>query len=100
MGELFSLYSVYDKVAMKYGPIFQAVNAGTATRQFRRLIDDVGEHSRNDFILFLIGKFDDVTGKIMSCDQPVLMVKSEDFVRKFDDLPLKANEMPKILEVK
>lgn len=33
------MYAIYDKVAMEYGPNFEAVNNGVASRQFVSLLN-------------------------------------------------------------
>lgn len=52
------VYTIYDKVAGMFGPLFEAVNDGVAIRQFRQIIRNVDPDSKGDFVLRVIGLFD------------------------------------------
>lgn len=58
------LYSVYDKVAKKFGPIFQCVNEAVAVRRYKQLLKTVDDLSMSDFELVYVGRFDEFTGYI------------------------------------
>lgn len=47
------LYSIYDRVAMDYGPTFEASNNGIAVRNFQSAIKD--NPFASDFILYSLG---------------------------------------------
>ena len=50
------LYSIYDKVAMESGPVFQAKNDDVAVRATCSLLSDVDKC--DDFVLYRVGTFD------------------------------------------
>lgn len=60
-------YSIYDDKALVYGVPFFAPTHGSAIRSLRDLANDpnttVGRHPR-DFVLYLIGSYDDERGII------------------------------------
>jgi len=61
------LYSVYDLKAKAYGNPFTAVNRGVATRDFATAVNDPNTHLYKypeDFVLYCLGKFDDVLGTL------------------------------------
>lgn len=60
-------YSVYDKVAESFGPLFQANNDRVAQRNFSNLM--ISQFNQNpktfvpsDFELYMVGGFDNETG--------------------------------------
>lgn len=57
-----NLYTLYDKVACKYGPIFEQPNDASALRNCRRLLNSNPDISIIDYVLFSIGKFNNDTG--------------------------------------
>jgi hypothetical protein len=60
------LYSIQDKVAQEFGPIFQAKNDSIALRQFKAMIFDPKNAGLrvDDYVLVHIGDFDTETGII------------------------------------
>lgn len=59
----YCLYSVYDKTADEYGPVFQAVNDGVAKREYNRL--GIPESLKKEYSLHKIGYFDSKTGDVV-----------------------------------
>lgn len=59
------IYTVFDKVAEEYGPLFEARNNGVALRQFRQLIDTVVVGNRDDYVLYSCGTFDHDAGTLV-----------------------------------
>lgn len=56
------LYSLFDRIAEQYGPIFQAVNNATAIRS----VQNMKIRSYEDFQLYLVGEWDMESGEISS----------------------------------
>lgn len=48
--EKLELYSVFDRVAEDYGPIFQAKNVGVAVRSFHNLMSQVKDINEYDLV--------------------------------------------------
>ena len=59
------IYTVFDKVAEEYGPLFEAKNDGVALRQFKQLIDTVVVGNRDDYVLYSCGTFDHENGALV-----------------------------------
>lgn len=62
------IYTVYDKVAEEYGPLFEAKNDAVALRQFKQLIATVVVENRDDYVLYSCGTFDHDAGDLVSWD--------------------------------
>lgn len=61
------LYSVYDKVAEEYGPVFQAVNDRVASRNFSQMLTNPNTPvNTEDFELYRLARFDTHTGSVTS----------------------------------
>lgn len=71
------LFSIKDKVAEHFGPVFQAVNTGVALRNFRQLMKDVPEYDRDAYEVFELGEFDDVSGEILYHKPSFVMVEDD-----------------------
>lgn len=56
------LYSVYDRVAAEYGPIFQAKSDKVAKRQYKQLM--ASNPNKTDYELVQVGRYDTETGHI------------------------------------
>lgn len=72
-------FSVHDSAAEIFNVPFYARTPGEAERQFQTLVNDEKStpFSRPEhFDLFLIGKYDDNTGKFFSLDTPQHVVKA------------------------
>lgn len=83
-------YSIFDKKAGTYSQPFFCVSQGVAIRQLMDLVRDsrttVSEYP-DDFALYQVGDFDDVTGTLMPCRNdggeflnPIFINNALDFV--------------------
>lgn len=72
--KVYGLYSIYDKVAEEFGPIFESSNDMTATRAKNHLIKDVEEIMRDDYELYKVAtvEVEKLDIKVISCS-PVLI---------------------------
>ena len=57
---IYNLYSIYDKDAQEYGPLFNAKNDIVASRYVEEMIKDV-KHS-DSYALYCMGEFDTENG--------------------------------------
>lgn len=68
------LYSVYDQKSEVWGAPFPLRSNGEAVRGFQDACSNkdsmLGKYPA-DFVLFQIGTFDDATGVLMPCDNPI-----------------------------
>ena len=62
------IYTVFDKVAEEYGPLFEAKNDAVALRQFKHLIATVVVENRDDYVLYSCGTFDHDAGVMVLAD--------------------------------
>lgn len=71
------LYSIKDKIANEFGPIFQAKNDGVAKRMYSQTLQ--GDHVvyADDYSLWSVGEFDVETGVISVDKRLVYEPKSE-----------------------
>jgi len=67
----FKLYTILDRTAEQYGPVFQAVNDGVATRQFIQLMSKVVPWDRDAYRLHFIAEFDDKSGLVFG--EPIVV---------------------------
>lgn len=65
MDNTFILYTVLDTKANRFGPIFEAVNDAVAARQYMKVIDKIDVRFHNEYELYKIGEFNNVTGTIL-----------------------------------
>lgn len=65
------LYSMRDKVADLYGPVFQAVNDAIAVRNVVHMLEKVKAYDRPSFQLYRLGTFDDMLGVFEIESEPV-----------------------------
>jgi len=65
---VFELYSIKDRLAEEYGPIFQAKNKAIAERNFNNLVEDK-KLDEDEFNLVKVGNFDNETGRLTSIDE-------------------------------
>nr|UXQ87929.1 MAG: nonstructural protein [Microvirus sp.] len=57
----FELYSIKDRLAEEYGPVFQAKNKAIAERNFNNLVERE-KLNEDEFSLVLVGHFNNNTG--------------------------------------
>jgi len=67
----FKLYTILDRTAEQYGPVFQAINDGVASRQFIQLMSKVVPWDRDAFRLHFVAEFDDSSGLVYG--EPVVV---------------------------
>lgn len=65
------LFSVYDKIAKDFGPIYQQINAQAASRSFQAGAKN--QPNTEDFSLYYMGDYDTVTGKIDPNRKPIFI---------------------------
>lgn len=68
------VFSIYDTKAEAYAPPFFMARPELALRAFRDLAADVQSQVNKhpeDYVLYLIGEFDDATGLLKAAGQPV-----------------------------
>ena len=58
------LYSIYDRVAEEFGPIFEAGNEAIALRAKKGLLKQVDPSMLADFDLFCVGEYEIVEGGV------------------------------------
>lgn len=65
---ILNAYSIFDRKALQYHPPFFASTDGAAIRSLRDLVSDinttVGRHPA-DYVLFLVGRYDDSNGSFL-----------------------------------
>ena len=76
------LYSVRDRAADQFGPVFQAINDAVASRSMVRLMEKIPSYDRDAFQLVRLGSFDDETGNISVTGCDVVDYK----MPKFEDI--------------
>lgn len=69
------VFSIFDKKSRSYRPPFFSHNEETAIRTLRKIAecDQLIQDFPSDFDLYVIGKWDDVQGKIEGFDPDFLM---------------------------
>lgn len=67
------LFSVRDRAADQYGPVFQAVNTAVASRAMVQMMSKVPSYDRDSFQLVYIGDFDDQKGAVAPVIPPVVI---------------------------
>lgn len=65
MDNEFLLYSVFDTMAKRFGPIFEAVTDEVAARQFIKMMDKVDVRFQPEYELFRVAKFNNVSGLVL-----------------------------------
>lgn len=78
------LFSVFDKVAEEYGPVFEAKNKGVALRQFKKLLDTVVVENRGDYVMYMFGFFDHDAGVMTALEQGTIVAYAGDCDPKED----------------
>lgn len=84
-----NMYSVYDQKAEAYGqPIFLRTH-GEAMRTLEDELargDSLIAQHPEDFILFFVGHFDELSGVFTVEDTPLVLGRASSMVRRQDDL--------------
>jgi len=90
------MYSVRDSKAETFHPPFYKRTHGEAERDFQALAhDEKSQVSKfpEDFDLYWVGSYDELSGKVNGLDSPQHIVKAIQLVRsgEVDAVPLKKN---------
>lgn len=83
------IFAIRDIKAESFGRPFFSVNPPMAMRELQTVVNEPGNSMATyaeDFQLFLIGEFDEITGKIVS-DEPHHICSIQDLVNKETDGP-------------
>lgn len=79
-------YSILDTKAEAYSPPFLAMNDAVASRMFSNSVNQEETtqlfHHPEDFVLFCIGEFDALEGKLSGLDAPLAVARGIDLKRK------------------
>lgn len=78
-----SIYSIFDKVALEFGPLFEAKNSAVALRNFQMMFRRDKVSNPADFDLYQLGICDHDSGQI-SVQVPTVISSGSDFVDKVD----------------
>lgn len=62
------LYSIFDRKAEEFGPVFQSKNDEVAIRAYRKHMQNVDALSKDDYELAYLGTFDTELGKLYDCE--------------------------------
>lgn len=100
-------YSIFDRKALQYHPPFFQSTDGAATRAVADLANDlntqIGRHP-SDFVLFMIGEYDDQKGAMLPCSplvhvvDAVALVQGRDVPLPFGMSPTKTTPKTSITE--
>lgn len=82
MEKFIYVYSVFDNLAKRFGPLFEAINDEVATRSYIMMMDKVDERFKSEYSLHKIGKFDNNTGIFLPEDQPIKILVPEKIALK------------------
>lgn len=69
-----NLYTLYDKVAERYAPVFTATNDATAMRSIAKLFHSQPTANMSDYMLYHVGDFDPLDGCLGGSEVPRLVV--------------------------
>lgn len=74
---------VYDSAVESFGQPFFVPHVGAATRSFadevNRQDSEIGKHPQ-DYELYFVGEFDQVTGSFLNCSNAERLVRAVDLV--------------------
>lgn len=83
--QLINLYVIYDKLAEKCGPVFEADNDAVACRAFRQIMSK--SVSDQDYDLYCVGKIDQQTMDIIVDLKKVYVEKMKDIqIKMFEEV--------------
>lgn len=74
------LYTVYDRIAQQYGPIYEAVNEAVAIRAYVVMMKDT--EFPDDYELWKVGYHNKVTGKLEMEKPKVVEVSVGAFMKR------------------
>lgn len=81
------IFSIYDHKVSAFGSPFFAPHRGGVIREFCEVClkkDHMYNKHPHDFELFELGKFDEITGKILNHDSPISLGSAASFIGKVD----------------
>lgn len=86
MAQVFKLASVYDSASQVFARPFPVIANGQAIRDFtdevNRVADDNPLYKHpSDYVLYIIGSFDDQSGFIDALTTPEVLVRGKDVVK-------------------
>lgn len=79
------LFSIYDKKALEYGPVFVMPNKVVATREFQKMCQEPKSNFAQfpeDYKMVRVGKMDIKTGKISQPETLENIAEASNFVEK------------------
>ena len=79
------LYVIFDELAKKCSPVFEAVNDAVALRHIRDMIKTMSVHVLQDYVLMCVGDIDTKTMKITPEDFEVINFRRLYDSDKFDE---------------
>lgn len=90
---ILNAYAIFDRKALQYHPPFFASTDGAAVRSLGDLVGDlnttVGRHP-NDYVLFLVGRYDDQNGSFLPISPLVHVVDAISLAPAKHELPFAA----------
>ena len=89
MDNLCFLYSIQDKTANRFGPLFEAINDDVAARLYIQQINKVNEQFRDEYALYKVGEYNTLTGFITPENYPKKLELPYNYSMKKE---VKANE--------
>lgn len=77
------VYILYDRIGELYGEFpFPAINDNDAKRGFIKFLENAEKIRPMDFMLFRIGIYDRVDGKLIPEKEPVMLMTGMDYKKK------------------
>lgn len=76
--DLYGLYSIRDKVAEEFGPVFVAKNLQVAIRNFRMMFHGNAQIFPTDYALYVLAEWDPRTGSIKALDDPKFILEGQE----------------------
>lgn len=77
-------FSVFDRKAEVFCPPYPAPTPGVAERQFKEAVNDpktVINQNPEDFVLYEVFEFDDMTGLVIPRDAPTVVVAAYQLIQ-------------------
>lgn len=64
------IYTIFDKVAMESGPLFEAKNDGVAQRQYSQFMETIQKQDKTEFKMLKLGSINHETNQIEKLSIP------------------------------
>ena len=71
------VYTVYDELARRAGPLFEALNDAVALRSYRRLMEDNPRMSRDEFRLYCVAEWEPETMRMVLVSSYIILDPEE-----------------------